>query len=81
VLSQGETTLVAGVSPAVTISGLTTSGRVILSRKAVGSSTALGGLTVALSAGSFVVTSKQMATPASDQTGDLSQVDWIVTAL
>jgi hypothetical protein len=81
VLAQGETTLVLGVSPAVAVSGLTTSGRVILSRKSSNSSTATGNLELALSAGSFVVTSKLAGTPATTVTADVSIVSYIVTAL
>lgn len=81
VLAQGETTLVAGVSPTVTISGLTTSGRVLLSRKSSNSSTATGNLQLVLSAGSFVVTSKQAASPATTEANDVSIVSYVVTAL
>lgn len=53
--------------------------RIFLSRTAANASTALGELTYTISAGaSFTVTSLNIATPASTQTGDLSSFVYVI---
>lgn len=78
VIAQGNATLVSG-TVSVSFSDIQSGDIVVLSLKASNSSTALGSLTYSITAGTgFAITSKQQATPASTQTGDISTVSYVV---
>lgn len=78
ILASGSATLALG-TVTVTNSDIDTADLIILQRQDVGSSTLLGQLTYTISDGaSFTITSKETATPADTEVGDLSVVKYII---
>lgn len=79
---KGTTTLVAGVSPAVSSPNLTATSRIVVTRRDAGASTAIGSLAcknadrVTGAGGTFKVTSQK--SDATTETNDVSTVDWII---
>lgn len=74
----GRATLTAG-TVTVANTGIASTDRIFITRAGVGASTSLGGLmTTIVPSTSFVITSVQLTSPGSTQTGDASTVDYII---
>lgn len=78
IVATGTATLVTGTI-AVALADIKADDVVLFSRSSVASSTALGGIDYAIVVDTTLTfTSKQMATPASTETGDLSVIYYVV---
>lgn len=74
----GTATLVAG-TVTVANTNITANDRIMITRRSINGSTALGSLTYSITpATSFTITSVDPATPANTQTNDVSIIDYVI---